>query len=192
MAGARTQAEWGTFLREHMPPGEDGLDLNPGSELYQMLEELAREWATFDAVTGQLLDELDPRQSSALLEDFERMLALPRDCQPTPTTQAQRQNILTALVTRPRNLTPQMMIDTALAHGFTITIKEFFPETDPADLPLSNRFRYDVTVVGEIDFILFRAGLSGAGDALGQNASLELACLLDEIEPAIAFRGAII
>lgn len=190
--GPRSRAEWAQFLRDHLPPG-DAIDLEEGSLVYQITEGLAYALANVDALISQVLDELDPRRTSALLEDHERLYGLPRACQPLRETAQGRRETLVELFTRAPNLRPQTLIDAAAAWGFTVTIKEYFPETDAGDLPLSNRFRYDVTIVDgtEAEFTEFRAGQSQAGDPLGKNDQPDLACLLDEVHPGQATRGTI-
>ena len=95
---------------------------------------------------------------------------------------------LVSLLTRGADLSPATLIEAAAIHGFTISIKEYFPESVPADLPLSNAFKHDVTVDAEIELIVFMTGVSRCGDPLGKVEQTELECLLDEIEPAYAER----
>ena len=181
----RSAAEWRDFLLAHMPPSEDGLDLREGGLFYRHFEALAIELSRFDALTDQFIVELDPSQTTALLPEWERMLALPRDCATTPGTVAGRRAVIVALLVRAPDLSPAMIIAAAAVIGFTITIKEYFPFTDPADLPTSNAFKYDV--IGALDvFRFFRAGESVSGDPLGGGENDELSCLLSEIEPAYA------
>lgn len=187
-AVARNADEWRGFLIAHMPPSEDGLDLAEGSLLFRVLEALSKELARFDALCDILLDELDHTKTVQLIADWERMLALPRACQVAPETlDLRRRQIVAVTLNRNRDLSPQTLIDIAAVFGFTITIKEYFPFTVPGDAGFSP-FRYDVTTTGSLTVVPFRTGISGAGDPLGKVEQLDLACLLDEIEPAYAER----
>lgn len=188
MSAARTAAEWGEFLARHMPPGE-ALDLEPGSLFRIKFDALGVELARFDALVEQLGDELDPRYATELLSDWERAYDLPRECQEPPTTIALRRAVLVSLLTRGADLSPATLIEAAAIHGYTISIKEYFPESVPGDLPLSNRFKYDVTVDAELEIVWFTAGISAAGDPLGRLEQTDLECLLSEIEPAYAERS---
>ena len=188
MKAARSAEDWRSFLSDHMPPGEDALDLLEGSLFYRHFKALAIEIARFDALVDDLLDELDPRATGLLITEWERYLELPRDCQTPFDTLSERRAALSEVITRGADISAATIIDAAALFGFTITIKEFFPESVPADLPLSNAFRYEISGVTGTEFVLFRAGQSVSGDPLGKDASLDLECLLDEIEPAYAER----
>jgi uncharacterized protein YmfQ (DUF2313 family) len=181
-----TPQEWSRFVADHFPPG-DALDTDFGSYLSLHLRGLAHELSRFDALLDQVGAELDPREASSLLTDFERELDLPR-CGFQPETSALRRAMVVALLTRSRDLSAQTLIDGAAVLGYGITIKEYFPETVPADLPISNRFRYDVTLSTELEVVPFRTGQSTTGDPLGKVEQADLECLLDELQPAYMSR----
>lgn len=178
---ARSEEEWTQSLVDHMPQG--ALDLEEGSLLYRLLEGLAGELARFDSLCDQLLTELDHRTTVELICDFERFLDLPRACQTQPNTLSSQRAIVAAVLNRPRDLSPATMIEIAAVYGFTITIEEF-----AAPDAASKWFQYEVTTTAETEVVPFTAGESAAGDPLGKTEQLDLACILDEIEPAWAER----
>lgn len=185
MTLARSADEWTEFLVAHMPPGP-AFDLSEGSLLRRKLACLAIEFARFDALVDLIDRELDPRYTEFYISDWERMLQLPRWCQTQPDNLQLRRAIVVSLLLRSGDLSPATIIEAAAIHGYEITIKEYFPETVPGDLPLSNRFKYDVTVAGEKEIVDAEVGTAQAGDYLGYIAQNELECLLWEIEPAYA------
>lgn len=185
MSGARSAEQWGEFLVDHMPQGA-ALDLEPGSLLRRKLDTLAIEFARFDALVDLIDREFDPRTTEFYIDDWERMLDLPRFCQSPPETLQLRRAIVVSLLLRSGDLSPATIIEAAAIHGYDITIREYFPYTVPGDLPYSNAFKYDVTVAGEKEIVDFETGTAQAGDYLGTIEQNELECLLWEIEPAYA------
>lgn len=164
-----------------------GLDMRDGSLFDHLFGALAAELSRFDAIASALLEELDPRSTALFIAEWESQMDLPRACQPTPSTLALQRAIVVSLLTRGADLSPATLIEAATLQGYAITIKEYFPETVPGDLPLSNRFRYHVTATGT-DLVLFKGGQSVSGDYLGKNEQTDIACLLDEIQPGYATR----
>jgi uncharacterized protein YmfQ (DUF2313 family) len=183
---AKTAEDWANSLADHMPQGF-ALDLAGGGLFRRLFEGLALELARFDALCDELLTELDHSTTIQFISDFERMLDLPRACQSTPAQLTQRRALVAAVLQRPRDLSPATLIEVAAIYGFTITIKEYFPATVPADVGFSP-FRYDVGTMGVVQVVDFTTGGSVAGDQLGAVGQLDIACILDEIEPAYAER----
>lgn len=64
-----------------------------GEELENLLEGLAAELARAEAHADGLIEEYDPRTSTQMLEDWERVLGLPGECF-TPTTIAERREAI--------------------------------------------------------------------------------------------------
>lgn len=168
-----------------MPPGL-AIDLEEGSLHRRVLDALAVEYARFDALVDLVATEFDPRTCELFIEDWEKMLDLPRWCQEASDSLAVRRAIVVSLLLRAGDISPATIIEACAVHGFEISIKEYFPETVPGDLPLSNRFKYDVTVDAELEIVWFCAGSAQAGDFLGHIEQTELECILWEVEPAYA------
>jgi uncharacterized protein YmfQ (DUF2313 family) len=188
MRQARTAQEWAGYYASMMPPGE-ALDLSEGGLFWHTFQALGFELARFDSLVDELIAEADPSTTTELIGDWERMLALPRVCQTPPVGLALRRSLVLALLTRSPDLSPQMLIDALAVIGADVTIKEYFPESVPGDLPLSNRWKYDVTIAPDWGVIQeFEIGLSQTGDPLGTVEAGDLDCFLDELEPAYAER----
>lgn len=69
---------------------------DPDAFLTRLLSGLSLEAARVDARAQQILDEADPRTSTELLADLERMLALPDACQAGVVQQLQERRLLAA------------------------------------------------------------------------------------------------
>lgn len=181
MSDNRNAAEWGGYLAALMPPGADLFDFAEGGVFWHAFQSLGAELERFDELAGQLLEELLPTTTTDLIEDWERMLALPRVCQTQPEGLGLRRALVVALLTRSPDLSPQMLIDALAVIGCTATILE--------GTGAGNLFKYTVTIDPDWGFVQeFEVGLSQAGDPLGTIEGADVDCLLDEIEPAYAER----
>lgn len=82
------------LLQSLLPPGV-AWTREPGTELYELCLALSYEFARVKKRGKQLLEELDPRTTLEMLEDWERVYGLPDACV-TPTTIAGRRAALLA------------------------------------------------------------------------------------------------
>lgn len=95
--------------------------------LTRLLAAIAQEFARIDARAGQLIDEADPRTTSELLADWERVAGLsaysPLDG--SLLSAEQRRANLQARLAERGGQTPAYYIALAARLGFTVTITEF-------------------------------------------------------------------
>lgn len=82
------------------------------------------------ASADQILQEMDPRSTSLLLADWERVYGLPDTCVTKIQTVDQRRAALVAMIGTPGGQSRQFFIDLATAMGYVgVTIDEFRPMT---------------------------------------------------------------
>jgi uncharacterized protein YmfQ (DUF2313 family) len=118
------RTDWFHLLQSLLPRG----DLWPrtrNANLTLLLQALAEEFARLDARAVDMLREADPRTTSELLEDFERVTGLPDPCVPDVQSIDARRLRLVQKLTGRGGQSRQFFIDLAAALGFEITISEF-------------------------------------------------------------------
>lgn len=181
-------ADYRDLLLGLLPPG-DALTRDPESDLGRLLWGLAGELARIDARLEQLLAEVDPRTTTELLADWERVLGIPH-CGATvaPTLAARRSEIL-ARLTLLGNLTPAFLEQALALSGFTVSIVE----RDPLEFGSS---QFGDELAGPAAWWTFDAvtpdagvfeaefGAVAFGEPLGSIGNDRLACLLDALKPA--------
>lgn len=111
-------------LRSLLPPG----DLWPRRDdagLARLLAAIAEEFARLDGRARDLVREADPRTTSELLDDFERVAGLPDPCVPDVQSVEARRSRLVQKLTGRGGQSRAFFIELAAGLGFTITITEF-------------------------------------------------------------------
>ena len=110
-------------LQSLMPPG-DAISRELDTDIALFLLALADEFSRVDAAAQKLIVEIDPRSTTELIAEWERVTGLP-DCAPIgPTLGARRSDVVHRL-TLVGSLTPQFLIDELATLGFTVTLTEF-------------------------------------------------------------------
>lgn len=113
-------------LKELLPPGSVWL-LLPGSWISRALLAIGTELARIDARALELLEEADPRTTTELLTDWERVLGLPDGCvlELADTTAERRNSVVAKLVAR-GGQSAAFYISIAAAMGVTATVSESY------------------------------------------------------------------
>lgn len=158
--------------------------------LTRYLDAASEEFARIDARAGQLIDEADPRTTSELLTDWERVAGLPDNCSNIlqPTLQGRRQDLVSKL-TATGGQTIAYFIAISAALGYVITIEECKPFRVGASCvgtPLYSAdwiFAWRVQAP-EVAITEFRAGLSCVGEALRSWGNESLECRIRQLKPA--------
>lgn len=163
--------------------------VDPATNLYKLLQAVADEAARVDCRGCDLLDEVDPRTTFELLEDWERVLGLPDHCTEQGTTLQERRNAVLWKLNLLGGQSKQFFIDLMAYFGFQITITEFRPfraGLSTAGQPLYNEeWIYCWEVNAPLDtFIYFRSGISTAGEPLRTWGNDILECILNQLKPA--------
>ncbi len=174
-------------LQALLPPGR-AWPREPAAVLTQLLDALAQEFARVDTRALSLLDEADPRTTTELIEDWERMLGLPDYCTALAGTIAGRRGAVTAKLTASGYQTPAYYTGAAAALGYQIGIEEFMPyesghlvngvEVTPAQWPYVWRVHAPDTTVTE-----FTCN-SPCTEPLRSWGNDQLECLIKRLKPA--------
>lgn len=106
-----------------------------GSQRWLMWHALARSLARVDRRVDDLLAEADPRTTTEMLADWERVAGLPDACTGQAETTAERRDRVVARLTARGGQSAAYFIQVAAALGYDITIEEFPTLTceDPCD-----------------------------------------------------------
>jgi uncharacterized protein YmfQ (DUF2313 family) len=175
-------------LKALLPRGV-ALNLQNDSFLSALLLAVGDELARVDSRRADLEREIDPRSTTELLSDWERVLALPDVCTPDGATVEQRRAAVVAKYTQLGGQSRQFFIDLADALGYTVTITEFRPFVagSTAGSALYNdpawRHTWQVNAPEETVFY-FRAGAGSAGEPLRAWGNEQLECVINDRKPA--------
>ncbi|EGJ49059.1 YmfQ family protein [Desulfocurvibacter africanus] len=177
-------------LQALTPPGL-ALPADADSTWGRLLEALAQEPARVDARALRLLVEADPRQVMELLQDWERTLDLPDECNPSGTTLQERRAAVVSRLTVEGGQSLPYFNGLAQLLGYSVSIEEFRPFItglnccgDVLNGGHEVRHVWRVTVHGP-RVTYFRTGESATGERLLSIAAAEdLACILRRLAPA--------
>lgn len=190
-APAELVAEYARVARALYPRGlawAEGL----GSNLRKLLEGQGDSWGRVDVRAGDLLAESDPRTTSELLTDWERVLGLPAPCSTLPELLQLRRAAIVAKFTGNFGQSKQDFLDLAASLGWdsasiTITEERAFRAgiSRAGDRAYSEEWAYVWRVTApEEKPSFFLAGESSAGDRLVETDNELLRCFLEELKPA--------
>lgn len=162
------------------------------SYLTRFLQAIADEFSRVDGRAKTLIEELDPRSTTELLSDFERLLGLPDECTATIeiTSQQQRRNeIVQRSITAIGGISRQYFIELAASLGYTVTIyeyRQFRAGLSHAGDPVSNGDWVHVWRVDAPEGVgqFFSAGRSVAGEPLAVYSDGVLECVINKRKPA--------
>jgi len=96
----------------------------PNTRLGRFLMACADSFTALHNKALEVLDEMDPRTTTDMLDAWERNYGLPDPCSPAPTTDSDRQDALWGKVRANGGQTIAYYTEVAAAHGCTITIDE--------------------------------------------------------------------
>jgi uncharacterized protein YmfQ (DUF2313 family) len=155
------------------PPGPAWTH-TPGSKLYNLAEALAEELFRVENRGMELIAESDPRTTTELLEDWERVLGLPGDCVGlAETLAARRAAVVSKLISRTAQ-TKAYYISLASTLGYTITENEII-ETPPHTFSL---------ILPADTTRSFRVNQNRVGDHLREWGDELLECVIEDNKPA--------
>lgn len=181
-----------TILRSIIKRLHRGFVLNGRGGVFDAIFEAgAAQIAIAEAEAERLMDEIDPRRSSDLLPDFERVLG-PDPCKRDlgNLTIEQRQVLAHQRWTATGGQSIPYLIETARKLGAEITVDEFWPSragilrAGQRLRPEGCQFVWRVNIPGLVTVIKFRAGVSRAGHPLGRFQLSSIECELRRIKPA--------
>jgi uncharacterized protein YmfQ (DUF2313 family) len=159
-------------LQALLPPGV-ALSVGADGVLTDLLRALADELARVDGRGEVLIAEADPRTTSELLADWERVAGLPDPCTGPLATLQERRAALVVKLTATGGASPAYFVAVAAAIGYAITITER-PEGP-------NTWRVNAPAV---TVTTFKAGQNAAGDPLAWWGDELLECVIRRLNPA--------
>jgi uncharacterized protein YmfQ (DUF2313 family) len=187
-------------LKQLLPRGRLW-SLDPDSVLSKLCLGIAEELARVEGRGAALVDEVDPRTTLELLDDWERVLGLPDDCyDEPPTSVTERRLAAVQKLTSRGGATPQFFIDLAALLGFTVTITEYTSDVARAGTLRSGdriyspawayAFKVNVDLASpalegwSAESIFFRSGTGRSGDRLRSWNGPVLECIIRRSRPA--------
>lgn len=158
-----------------------------GSGLAILCEGMAVEFARISDRADDLVKESDPRSTLELITDWERVLALPDNCNPNPESVNERRASILAVLRTRGGQSREYFISVIDALGFQLEIEEHPPFTAGSSagdsLTNSAEWAYTWTARSQVVKFHFTAG-SGAGEALTVIRNEYVECLLNKLKPA--------
>lgn len=159
-----------------------------GSTLQLFLAALAVEMARLHERSSDLVAEGDPRLTSELLPDWERVAGLPDPCVGAGQTLAVRRAALETRLTNVGGQSRAFFLEVASRLGYTITIDEFFSEAAAisAGIPYTGTsWAYTWRINSSAQTVRrFRAGSSTAGERVRSWGNVLLECVMNRLKPA--------
>ncbi|MDP1682723.1 MAG: DUF2313 domain-containing protein [Burkholderiales bacterium] len=155
--------------------------------LTKLLQAFSDELARVDGRAAALIDEADPRTTSELLTDWERVAGLPDSCVAVEQSTAQR---IAALVTKLTTIGGQSAtyyIALAATLGYAITITEFHEHSvdDDVDYPLySAAWQFAWQVNAPLNTIFELSVDDSVDDPLASWGNEALECVINRLKPA--------
>jgi len=178
----------GLALEALRPPGL-AWTTDAASVSRKLYEALGTELARLTGRAADLVAEADPRTTTELIEQWERILDLPGPCDELAPSLLLRQYAVYAKLVQPQGQSPQHFIDLASGLGFEITIEEYQPFVSGAGTSgalLSNGdwvFTWTVHAP-ELGGQWAQAGVAQAGEALLELNQDAIECFLEASKPA--------
>lgn len=194
MATSGLRERYSRLMRKLLPSGWAWLRVNDKtSNIFKLFDSASIEYCRVDERARQLIEEVDPSTTFELLEDWERLLGLPDECDPAvdQSLQERRQRVLQVLTTR-GGQNEQFYKELAANFGFDVDVisaedqPPFLAGAGQAGQRLTNgSWRYAFVINAPAEFLtLFRAGQSTAGDRLVTIGNDTLKCLMEKYKPA--------
>ncbi len=180
--------EYRQQLRALLPRGAAFPNDLEVSTLDELLTAIADSFERVDADVYRLIEEVDPRTTSELIVDWERICGLPDPGSELGETLTARRNAVVQRITTLGSLTAAFLTAQAAQLGFTITIVEYQPfefgysQFGEEIAGLSAWWHFDVYTP---DGGVFDAEFGGSafGEPFGYVGNEQLAALLYRIKP---------
>lgn len=186
---ALAQSDYQAHLQALQPRGpawaRDGSD-SFGRQLAAYADELAR----LDARSGQLIEEADPRTTSEMLLDWERVAGLPDGCVSDAgisQTLSQRRAALLTRLTMIGGQSITYYIALAATLGYAITITEFHLHdvTDDVNYPLyATPWQFAWQINAALNTVVELLVIDSVDDQLAAWSNVALECVINRFKPA--------
>lgn len=183
-----TAADYRDQIKALLPPGL-AYQFEQDGAMAGLIAAMADEMARVDAAGLLLVEESDPRTTSAMFQDWEYDYGLPDLCDNSVPSMVERRQLLLAKIMGIGGQSPSYFIELAAIFGYTITITEFHPfrvdESDVDDALYGDEWAYAWQVNAPVDVITeFTVDESAVGDALREWGDTRLECVIGRAKPA--------
>lgn len=174
----RTLEDYRLAIIKLFPSGLIWPKTSDESNLVTLVDVIGNAMLTSDNDSLSMLNQLYPDSTGIFLEDFERVMSLPRPGITGQTRQQRRDVVLAWLNVSPTS-EKQFFVDIAAVMGFSITVEDY------GDDHTLGPFEWRVTSSLSAPVTVFKAGQSKAGDKLVDQGSNEpLESLINFFAPA--------
>ncbi len=186
---ALSQADYLRQMQALLPPGA-AWPTAAEATLTQLLSALAEEFARVDVRADELLAETDPRTTSEMMWDWERVAGLPDACAVAidgERTTAQRRADLIGRLTTLGGQSRDYFVAVADAMGYEIVIEEFQQQTvdDDVELPIYDEpWVYAWRVLEPPTTIGYQTVEDTVDDPLAYWGIAALECMIQRLKPA--------
>jgi uncharacterized protein YmfQ (DUF2313 family) len=162
---------------------------NLDSVLTSLLKGIAKEFARIDARADDLIRESDPRTTSELIEDWERVADLPDQCVTVAQTLEQRRVALTSKLTMQGGQSRKYFINLAASMGYAdATIDEYRPmncndDCNDALYSADDRYFWTINLPSTSGIFVMNCN-STCNDALQAWGDEAIECRINKYKPA--------
>lgn len=152
-----------------------------------LLESAAVEFAADHNRAADLIEQADPRTTTDLFTDWERVAGLPDTCITDEQTLAQRRATLLARLTTIGGQSAQYFIGLAAQLGYTITVQDFdlYDVTDDVSASIYGEpWQYVFQVNATLNTVFVFAVNDSVDDPLAAWSNVALECTINRYKPA--------
>lgn len=151
---------------------------------------IADELVRIDGRIQTLIEEADPRTTTEMISDWERMLGIPDECTPTGQTLEERRRQVRQKYTAQYGQNKMFFEEVAEFLGYEVTITDAFwsfrsGHSSSGDALTNEGWRHWWKVQTDDQlFVYFTSGGSSSGDPLKKLAEDTLICTFEKLKPA--------
>jgi uncharacterized protein YmfQ (DUF2313 family) len=173
-------------LQQLLPPGR-AWTRGPLAALTGLLGGFGPAYAAVDQRCSDLMDEADPRTTTEMLPDWERIAGLPDPCAGADQTLEQRRQLLLAKLTQVGGQSAAYLGQQAMGVGYPVTISAYAVcdcESDCEASVLEETWAFAFQVAAAATTVDVATCESGCDDRLETYGNAVLECVIDRIKPA--------
>lgn len=163
----------------------------PDAVWSKLLLGLALPFVVLEQVLGRFVQEADPRTTTDLLPDFERVYGLPDACTTTSTSLIARRAEVLRKMRAPVGQSEPAIASVVHALGLPCTVESHrlavIDELEIGDYLYDEAWAHSLTIhLPDPPVVFFQADFSGAGDPLAEWVGELLECAVERVAPAHA------
>lgn len=173
-------------LRDLLPPGP-AWPRASDALITRLLTGIAEELARLDARIASLLNEADPRLTTEMLTDWERLCGLPDACTGQLVSRSERRDAVVARLTMIGGQSIAYFVALAKSLGYTVTVTEYRPYTvrsKVCDPICDGPWRYVFRVNAPLENLRRFSVRSGVNEPLAGWGNDLLECVIRRLKPA--------